>query len=1817
MAELNQLNLSNLEGVTPVITEEKQVSVTEETPSESLTLSNLEFVKPLQTQTVPKQFDLSNLEGVKTDYPSIAKQTDTTLSSEGPVVPDSQISNWERFEYGWDKETMVVGNMFRIGKAYFQDILDKDKTFKDYILENERKRLEALDKEHYKFRGREDDGGLITAGSVASMLLDPYYLVGYINPVSLKAMTNPISSATLNALLIGGDVVIDNIAKTGEVDWNSVAISSGTAGAIGAVIPIGGKVLSKYAPKLIKSELKLVEDFIEKKLAKQNNLTQPQLKKIKAAANTKEVKALSNDMVKWTTNFVRPIANETKKFKTLEKKLLEQRNLLIKIRKLKGRKQPKGDKVPGMLKQVPLGKQIINIRNKIIEAKKASELVKKDLIGKQQDKLKQWSELVAKRQTKILEALRKDETKIDWAVRGLLSATVRPLVGAGAGTVGGILFGDEETDLMYWAAAGAMAGQMQKMIQRSAKFGTNLEKGKILGLIDREMTQLTMQRVRDFMSATSASKLNSYGGATEKISKMLFREVDSPVQEKSVIAVAEQMQRYFNRKAYDITKNYSGAELAEANSILRGRQITKDTSERVITLSKNVRSYIDEFKNLSESAGFFPAKELDDYFPRVLNWDVVKKDEKAFVKTVKEIYESLGMKGTVASGVNKGKLRSQVAAENYLHGHRTSGDSVFNSAVLKQMFKDSKSGVSKEGNKFIYTPVTDHITHKRALQGPYKKVEQILENKGYLVNDTRNILNSLTNDSVKSIAFARQFGTNGELLQPLFLQIRNKYINSGLPREKYLNAMNQEMKLVANSIDAYFDRYGTAMTGASKSSAALLGTLGNLNMLGRVTITSLGDLIQPFQNSSSWRAIIRGFKDTALRAKNEKGLAKSLNQDIDDGIRQALMKSAGFEGRDALVNNAWVGMSPSQKVNNLAFQALGLSWLTGYARRFAYNTGVADAYYLSKTLNKLTKTGLDNTGRAKRIKYFLNNNYGISTNKALSIGSAKNLNTAIKIAGNKGAINEAGIITANRDALIPQVSNRLLFTQSNNQWVRLMGQFLSWAMAKSAQTNKILMRMENGSAKTLVKTLAVLPIYSGVQSLRELAKYGEVVTDYDANNNRWWAEGARLSGMFGFLPELIANRLIGPGSREPWYLFPPAAQIASAPVEAGKAAWDGNTDRAVRILSQRFLPLPNWRNWISKLFAGPKPPVFDSTLGSQIMFAEGGVIDRQNYLVGGATKLATKFAIKRGNTAINTTVGTYKKVNKILSDKKLNSVHDFGSGTGVGTKQFINKKVTSHEPFVPEEKIIKSGGKLPTYQTADDVLMNEGKNSKDAVVNLNVLNVIEDPFERANVVAQIGELINNKGVAIITTRGKDVATQASKSKNAIPHLDGWLFGAGSNKTFQKGFSQKELEEYVQEILGKLFKIEKIPSKYGIGTSGVMITKLSNSKNKIVSSISKDNLSNLKNQVTKIDSSLKRNSSTGVGKKIGGDLYVHKSSENVIPIITSAKAKLPKDYNYDVVKYNNKDKIVSFIKVPEFNTVNEPLATTGLKVFSDGTIKNININQIYHHKWLFVDDSYKGFNVGDSIERSLAWLPLRKNNKIKNFKWASIGRQEAWNKVIPFIPKLSVGGQVVRLGYEGGDEVLGLSELEGVKPLETKSVDDQVTTMMEEEKVIVPENKPEAADYMEIIKGYEKLGDKIIVDGVEKYKNYKGKGEEFVTSGFGNYNKNNKLEDSKTIDEANADLVAAINKRLPIIKKNIKDFNKFPLEVKQNLFSSWYRGSLSGSPETIKLINAGKYKEAAIEFLDNDEYRNAESLNRRGIIERMENTAKAIESLANQ
>jgi hypothetical protein len=51
--------------------------------------------------------------------------------------------------------------------------------------------------------------------------------------------------------------------------------------------------------------------------------------------------------------------------------------------------------------------------------------------------------------------------------------------------------------------------------------------------------------------------------------------------------------------------------------------------------------------------------------------------------------------------------------------------------------------------------------------------------------------------------------------------------------------------------------------------------------------------------------------------------------------------------------------------------------------------------------------------------------------------------------------------------------------------------------------------------------------------------------------------------------------------------------------------------------------------------------------------------------------------------------------------------------------------------------------------------------------------------------------------------------------------------------------------------------------------------------------------------------------------------------------------------------------------------------------------------------------------------------------------------------------------------------------------------------------------------------------------------------------------------------------------------------------------------MSGSPATIKLINQGKFKAAATEFLDNQEYLTAKQRGRAGIIPRMDAVANAL------
>jgi len=1574
---------------TKTLEDEKQI-IPQEQEAKSDFFSGFESVD--SEQEVKSDF-FSGFESVDSEQKiNIPKETPLTYTTEEP-------SWFRKFTYGFDKQDQFFGNVFRIGKGLFQDIKDDNRDLQDVLKDNAGIENQRLLNKFQKFKNKKyDDDIYVKAGEVASMLLDPFYLMAYLTPWGRAASASYKGIATIGGATVGLDTLVSEFAKTGEFKPKEAAIAGASAAALGPAAMKTFRVISKYFPGADKKKIAQIVDFADKKKRKQLGLNKKEYNEVSKIVGDKEFITLNNLIDKTGKNlsdvFEKPQFAFDKKTKTLN-------NSISKIKKLNKEKFTKAN-------QNKINKLEDNKRKILDEFKKD----RKELVKKQSALLQKENELISKRDVKILEKLRQNESLTDTTIRYVLSASTRPLFGAGVGYAFGTLWGAEDDELNRWIYGGALLGTIQKGIKAS-KVLTVGDKTKATNILNNEAVKLTLQKLRVYTATTTATKLKAFGGKTEQLGNMLLQNLDSPYSKNSISKVADEIRSTWTTRAVNIFKPYSEIQGTNALNSLRGSTIKLTAKEKI--LKRNIKNYLNDFQNLYTKAGIFGKENIKDYFPRVYNFDRIQKNPKKFEETLIQIFKNKGAKNPVKEAK---KFQDNINDVSNFNIVKTNIDDLIND--------------KKISNQYIITPLSNHINQQRKLTGTFTQVEKLLSDNGFLINNPSQVLSSLVNRSANSIAFSQRLGPNGQYLAPFYQSIKDKYKNTG--KTNWRQLAQKEIQVINNTIEAYFDRFGHARRNELKATAGVLSTISNLNMLDRVTIASLGDLVQPFTNSNNWLTWLKALSRTALTAKRETGVAKNLGIAHNNEIRASLQKPLAIKGDEISANASWLGNDKLSltAANNLFFRISGLEWLTGFARRFAYNAGAIDAYTTANKLSKfVSKGGRLNSSKGSKLITDLER-YGITATDALKIGS-KSYDDIVKTAIGKKNLNEAGIAAANRDAIIPQVSNRLLFTQSNAPWVRLMGQFLSWSMAKSAQTNKILSRIENGDVRTMVKLVAALPVYGGIQELRELAKYGEVVTDINTDADEWWSEAIRLSGLPGVGPEFVASNLVGPGSRQPFFLAFPAGSILYESDKILKDYFKGNTERANERFFQRIAPLPNWRNFIlerakdlgvdfddggrklpesklerktfnegdevtsdmnlkkvatgmiaakiatsgvnadmlkTSILPKKKPeaanymPIIKKyeSLGKKIIVdgvekyknyqgqgeenitsgygsyrAENKLEDsvtegeanaqlvedinerlpkvkeniknfdkfpldvkqhlvsswfrgslsgspltldlinageyekaaeeflrndeydnaislnrkgikkrmentakaikslsKEKFNLGGIVGKAivkglSKAAVKRGDTAISTTVGTYKKVNKIFDDANVKTVHDFGSGLGLGSKEFTNKIVTNHEPFVPVEKIIKVKGKVPDYKTADDVIFKEGFASKDGVVNANVLNVIEDPIERANVVRQISQLISNKGMAVITTRGNEVTKAAQASKNATPFNDGWIFGKGDKKTFQKGYSQKELEEYIKSILGDKFKVEKIPSKYKIGTSGVIIKKIKGDK----------------------------------------------------------------------------------------------------------------------------------------------------------------------------------------------------------------------------------------------------------------------------------------------------------------------------------------------------------------------------------------------------
>lgn len=138
-------------------------------------------------------------------------------------------------------------------------------------------------------------------------------------------------------------------------------------------------------------------------------------------------------------------------------------------------------------------------------------------------------------------------------------------------------------------------------------------------------------------------------------------------------------------------------------------------------------------------------------------------------------------------------------------------------------------------------------------------------------------------------------------------------------------------------------------------------------------------------------------------------------------------------------------------------------------------------------------------------------------------------------------------------------------------------------------------------------------------------------------------------------------------------------------------------------------------------------------------------------------------------------------------------------------------------------------------------------------------------------------------------------------------------------------------------------------------------------------------------------SIIRRYKNNVGKDIGGQIYVHKIyAHEVIPdaILKHGLKYVPKDFNYNSIMWDKNRNIIRFDSVKNFDTEREPVVGDYVAVLPDGSIKQGNSKYIWHHKWLWVKDDYKGFDVPESVEWSKKWL-----SKLNE---PASGKLENWN-----------------------------------------------------------------------------------------------------------------------------------------------------------------------------------------------------------------------------
>ena len=1042
-------------------------------------------------------------------YDHLFSDSFDTLIDISEPLSQTEPSFWRKLDYGLEQEQTIFGNLAQTFMAGAKSLKHSGLTFQQALRESERQRQEDILRDYPEFRDRPEDAAVIT-GRITQALADP---LPWLVPWTKIAQAGRAATVSTGAGFAVGDVALREKVLYGEVDPTSVLM----AGAFGGIATYGADILAR---RFRKPDTAVDVDVVDS-----SGTVKTLSSKIK---DEPEYVATPEEQIA-----VREVGEERLKFKSKTQEIFGSGPDSYKVVKNASLKIAAYEELDSPLKITKrineLKKLGVDASRKQLEREAALRKVEADrarkTLSSQIKKLIQMATDGAKEQLDDLEKIGTRVTLRDGLIRKFVYEGTRPIFGGVSGAIAGSYLGEDDDDMLMYTfmGIGAALGAWQGQIQRRG-FLTEKQKTIIKDTLDQEARLTINTWLKINTAGTHAARLNAWGGASSLFSKLMYKQMGASLTTAGAMPVEQRALsnagKLFNIIHEDVLKNVPREMLEDVGKFRNGFTTLDDLAKKynpeeltiIQKASQNIKDFTDELGGAVSEVGI-DFKLLENYgLTQMWDWDKISKNSDLFGYRLKEAWavQTYKLDPTDTDAIRK-------AIEE--------GGDVFEKQVTDVMsgLAGTKATTAFDESGNVVIPLLKNFEKERVITDQNARV--MLQD--YIINDPRQTLAHLVKQTIPSYEFAKTFGPKGELLKTIRREIHKRY-NPTRQGTGPTKLEQKEIQHIKDSVNAYFGLYGNRLSNETGHvMMAGLVSLANSTMLTRVSIPSIGDLIQPLQNSGFMPVI----KTYAAKAKAGKLLGGKQDTFSAEGlgikyqnVLESELKAIGF------------GVDPSNKTgrfisdyNDWFFRVVQLKRITDFARGAAYDAGIFRAYDIAKRV-----------GKGKKISRSLQNEInalGLKKDELLKISKFKNAREAYDNVETKQFLHKAGFNSSERDAIIPTVGNRLLFAQSNNPLVRSLGQFLSWAQAKTTQTNALVSRIEDGDAALALRMLAAISIYGGVREMQIAFSPSEYYDDEANVPERWSTEYAleaiKLSGnVMPFQAEKLLSLVSGPGSSE-------------------------------------------------------------------------------------------------------------------------------------------------------------------------------------------------------------------------------------------------------------------------------------------------------------------------------------------------------------------------------------------------------------------------------------------------------------------------------------------------------------------------------------------------------------------------------------------------------------------------------------------------------------------------------------------------------------